>query len=463
MPLLNDAQIALAVKAMNEYLSSPPNLQSGDTAVDEAKTLDRERHRLIEGSLLPAINAFLVGLKPLSEFKPEVDRLNKRHELWGFKGIKGQMFFNLVYNAALDEKELTVELGAAIAAPDSIEMAKSRIRNFASYVRRVGDALVESGGSKHARPKLSSIPFFLSYFWQIQDASRWAVYFTNSVQVLGDLNLFQPTEDMAESYVDYLELHVQLQEVFSAASGKTFTLYDVEHVWWYAGQSKQPAGIDGVVIVEPQQVATVSVAALDGGLQLLPDSYVPPIVAIIPMLATNAPELELAAKNSGTSLPRALEKSIHSAFTILGYDSQLLGQGAGRVQDGLAISADDSYAIIWDAKARQGGYKMGTDDRAIREYITTQSRDLKKRRHLRNLYYCIISSGFQDDFDDLIRGLKMDTNINEVCLVEADAVVAMVDAKLREPTQLSLGPDGLQRLFCRSGILTSDMVREELG
>ena len=106
---------------------------------------------------------------------------------------------------------------------------------------------------------------------------------------------------------------------------------------------------------------------------------------------------------------------------------------------------------------------MGTDDRAIREYVMTQSRELKRRRALRNIYYVIISSAFKDDYDDLIRSIKMDTDTNEVCLVEAAALVAMVDAKLRNPLQVSLGPDGLQRLFSNSGILTVDDVLKNFG
>ena len=105
---------------------------------------------------------------------------------------------------------------------------------------------------------------------------------------------------------------------------------------------------------------------------------------------------------------------------------------------------------------------MGTDDRIIREYITTQSRDLKKRRSLRNIYYLIISSTFTDDYDDTIRSIKMETDVSEVSLVEAGAMVAMVDAKLRDPLQISLGPDGLQRLFSISGILNAEMVMEQL-
>jgi hypothetical protein len=462
MPILDSTQTARAIKAMRAYLSAPAGMDSKRTPVQESAELDQKRRTLIAERLMPALTKFFDGSLPLSEFKPEIDRLNKQNELWGFKGIKGQMFFNLIFNACLDESELASELRSALICPADEDMAKSRIRNFTSYVRRIGDDHVTAGNSKASRPKPSSIPFFLSYFWQVQEPDKWPVFYTNSVQVLSDLNLYQQTDDLAEAYVDYTRLHAELLAVFSKESGKPFTLYDVEHVWWLAGQEKQAA----------QQAAAAPSMQLDSAPSKivgsvdpdqLPDSYVPPIVGIIPRLAFNDGSLESAAKVSGTSVPRALEKCVHAAFTILGFETQLLGQGQGRIQDGLALANDYSYAVLWDSKARQNGYSMGTDDRTIREYITTQSREIKRRRHLRNLYYALVSSGFKDEFDDLIRGLKMETEISEVVLVEAEALVIMVDAKLRDPNQLTLGPDGLQRLFCKSGILTAQDVREELG
>jgi small ligand-binding sensory domain FIST len=127
------------------------------------------------------------------------------------------------------------------------------------------------------------------------------------------------------------------------------------------------------------------------------------------------------------------------------------------VPDGRALAPDDNYAILWDAKVRSAPYSLGTDDRAIREYITTQSRELSRR--YRNIYYIIVSSSFADDFDDTIASIKMETDVSEVILLDAEALVAIVDAKLRAPLQLTLGPDGLQRLFAKSGGLTAAMVR----
>jgi len=285
------------------------------------------------------------------------------------------------------------------------------------------------------------------------------VYYTNSVNTMIDLNLWQPSEDLADDYVRYKHLQEELAVVFTQEAGRPFDLYGVEHVFWFKGGNPygEAKPLREIEQATPRQV---SHPTLDDAstISRLPDSYVPPVIAILTSMARNEPGLEETARASGTSLVRAFEKSIHAAFTVLGFDTKLLGQGSGRVPDGLAIEHDNSYAILWDAKIREDGYSMGTDDRAIRDYVMTQSRELKRRRALRNIYYAIVSSGFKDDHDDLIRSIKMETDTNEVCLMEAAALVAMVDAKLRNPLQVSLGPDGLQRLFSNSGILTGDDV-----
>ena len=229
---LSPEQTARAVEVMQEYLNAPP-ISDGKTPSDRSADGDRERVELIDGQLKPLVEAYLAGTVPLDEFKSKIDGINKRHERWGFKGIKGQMFFNMVVNVAHDAAECDQEIKAAIVAPTSEDMARSRIRTFASYVRRIGDAHVEGGGSKQGRPKPGSIPFFMSYFWQIQDRRTWPVYYTNSVNTMIDLNLWQPTEDLAEDYITYKHLNEELAEAFTKASGRPFDLYGVEHVFWF--------------------------------------------------------------------------------------------------------------------------------------------------------------------------------------------------------------------------------------
>jgi hypothetical protein len=463
MPLLQLEQRRRAIEILHEYLAAPPN-PDGRKPMEVQAELDQSRVQLIETELKPLVDAYLTGKTILADFKSKVDGLNKRHEYWGFKGIKGQMFFNMMVNASGGMDECDTELKAALAVPTSEEMARSRIRTFASYARRIGEQCVESGGSKQAKPKVGSVPFFLSYFWQIQDRDTWPVYYTNSVQMMVDLNLWQPTGELAEDYITYKHLYEELALLFSEEAGHRYGLYQVEHVFWWKGgnpyEANKPVSKDAV-----GENGGATKGVVDGAEKLLrlPESYIPPIVAILPRMALNEPALVEAARASGTSLDRAFEKSVNAAFTVLGYDAKLMGQGQGRVPDGLALDVDDSYALLWDAKVRANGYSMGTDDRTIRDYITTQSRELKRRRSLRNIYYLIISSSFMDDYDDPICSLKMETDVSEVCLIEAEALVAIVDAKLHDPHQVTLGPDGVQRLFASSGVLTADNVREAPG
>ncbi len=462
MTYLNEQQLEHAKEVMREYLSAPADSE-GKSPAESNRFWDQERLEVINTQLSPLLSGYFEGEITLDDFKSRIDSINKRNQLWGFKGIKGQMFFNMVINVADDIDECDQELKAALKLPNNEPIASSRIKTFTHYIKRLGDQWVEAGNTRYGTPKVGSIPFFLSYFWQIQDYKIWPVYYTSSVRTMTDLNLWQPREDQSENYLVFKRIHEELARVFTEVSGVDFDLYEVEHVFWHKAGNPYTTPLFPEKDESEEETGTAfnnTIISPPKTISHLPESYVPPIISILPGIARNETVLEEAAKRSGTNLARAFEKSINVGFTILGYETKLLGQGKGRVPDGLALALDDSYAIFWDAKVRTESYSMGTDDRIIREYITTQSRDLKRRRSLRNTYYVVISSCFSDDFDDTIRSIKMDTDISEVCLIEAEALVAMIDIKLREPLQITLGPDGFQRLFTFSGIITSSSVRE---
>lgn len=457
---LSEEQKRRAVEVAREFLSAP-KVAEGKTPVELDIELDANRVRLIESQLKALLAKYLGGQLPLAEFKSAVDGINKRNEFWGFKGIKGQMFFNMVVNNADDQAECDQELKSALAIPANEQLASSRIKTFQSFVKRLGDDWVVAGNTRYGAPKPGSIPFFLSYFWQIQDRDVWPVYYTNAVQTLIDLNIWQPSDDLAEDYLAFKRIHEALAQLYAETFKRPFSLYDVEHIFWFKGNS--PYGTPETKPTDEKKGATKPASATPATVEgeRLPESYVPPIIAILPTMAWHEEKLVEAAKRSGTSLERAFEKNIDAAFTMLGYETKLLGQGQGRVPDGRALAHDENYAILWDGKIRANSYSLGTDDRTIREYITTQSRELSRR--FRNIYYVIVSSAFTDDYDDSIAAMKMETEVSEVILLEAEALVAIVEAKLRAPLQLTLGPDGVQRLFTRSGVLNTALVREFLG
>ena len=455
MPELDAQQQARAIEAMKIYL------QQADLVASDTE-LDKSRRSLIAEKLKPLLDNYIADEMDIMSFRSMVDSSSKRHNHWGFKGVNGQMFFNMIAKTAVDLEECDAELKAVLAPPESEPMARSRMRTFASYVARIGEEHVNSGGSVRSKPKVGSTPYFVSHFWQIYGLEIWPIYYTSGVRSMVNLNLWSPNEDFAEGYIEFKRIMGELQGVFENESGQTFDLYHVEHVLWSHGENPLTGekiigdvGEDSEPLKEPEPPREK--------VTLLPESYVPPIIAILPQMAAHEPSLDEAAKASGISLARAFEKNINAAFTILGYETKLLGQGQGRVPDGQALNSDDAYAVLWDAKVRAGAYSIGTDDRTIREYIASMARELKRRQSMRNFYYAIISSTFVDDFDEAVRFLKMETDVNEVCLIEAEALVAMVDIKMRDPLGVSLGPDGLQRLFTSSGILSADSVQEVMG
>ena len=54
---------------------------------------------------------------------------------------------------------------------------------------------------------------------------------------MADLNLWTPTDDLAQDYITFKRIHEELETLFSQASGRPFDLYDVEHVFWHHSEA----------------------------------------------------------------------------------------------------------------------------------------------------------------------------------------------------------------------------------
>lgn len=63
---------------------------------------ERRRDRL--PVLRELIEDFLTGDIELGEFKSGIDDQNKRFPYWGFKGLSGMMFFNMLYSSAGEDR-----------------------------------------------------------------------------------------------------------------------------------------------------------------------------------------------------------------------------------------------------------------------------------------------------------------------------------------------------------------------
>jgi hypothetical protein len=416
--------------------------------LDQRNDDELDRHRLeIIPEVLDWLNQFFSGEIPLEEFKTGVDGLNKRNPLWGFSAINGQMFFNMLTKTSINNHQLdklSELLKELLRAPDSIDEAQRKISKLEAFVIEISRNIDD----RRRAPKVGSIPYFLSYFWQIQKPSEYPIYYTSMIEGFRQNEIWSPSGDVSSDYRDFYYLNFAIKEYLSNETGRDISLWDIEHMLWYD------------IKKEPDITRQDEIDVVETPTRALPKSYIPPIISVLAKLAKNDPDIVSVCEQNNRSYVKEFEERCAILFRILGFETQPYGQGMGRVPDGVALCEEYRYAIIFDAKVRQGSYTMGTDERAIREYIYAQGTALR-RRGVMNIYFMIISSSFSGDHDDAIRGIKIDTPVHEVILAEVNALLAMVENKLRDPL-INLGPESLQRLFANSGVLTESIVRNYL-
>jgi hypothetical protein len=445
MVLVEKQQLTRAWDAFETNDFRMKDNQGDVVTMEEADQRRRERLPVLR----ELVDEFLTSELPFGEFKSEIDGQNKRFPYWGFKGMNGMMFFNMLQNSAGEERrgELAELLRSIMQPPDSQAESKEKIRSLEGFVERLRN---EADNLRKA-PRSGSIPYFLSYFWQVQDPDRYPIYYTSMVNALSDLAIWQPEGSLADSYAEFWELNEEMRNALSDHTGRDdIHLWTIEHVFWYWQQREE-------FDEEPKPTDDT----------MVPDSYIPPIVSIIPDLAENTDDIQEVVEGTGQSVDALFENRLARAFRMIGFEVEELGQGSGRNPDGIVKDHLHNYAIIYDAKSRRDGYSVGTsDERQFQDYINREVPSLRAQG-FRNIYFAVVSGEFTDDARDAIRTLKISTDIQEVRLIEAEALLTLLENILRDPS-FGLGPGdvsgpGVQDFFAESGVLTAADVREELG
>ena len=238
----------------------------------------------------------------------------------------------------------------------------------------------------------------------------------------------------------------------------TYPFWFVEHVLWnHFLTSSSPTGAASAqppAKSEPKGPKTKGYVQLGG-------EWLPPVIADLNDLAFNK---ETAwSKQNGLKPEKAFETKLRMAFTLLGYEATELGQGKGRQPDGFAISInvpDGDYAIVYDAKAREKQFSVGTSDREMYEYIKRKGDELKRRRVNRS-YFLIVSSEFDTSPTNLnlVKDVFRRTRI-PIIMMKAVDLLFLIEEKLKDT---DLTHERLEQLFLETGILTREKIIDILG
>lgn len=131
------------------------------------------------------------------------------------------------------------------------------------------------------------------------------------------------------------------------------------------------------------------------------------------------------------------EQRVGDAFRCLGFEVRQLGQGKGRKADCVAISRQNGYAVIVDAKVRTDGYVLGTEDRKFLEYAVTHSSELVAEG-ISRIYLCVVAASFRASDLTKLRLRLTISPIRSVVLLTAAALVKRTEGSIRDRYLFSL-------------------------
>lgn len=138
---------------------------------------------------------------------------------------------------------------------------------------------------------------------------------------------------------------------------------------------------------------------------------------------------EKLSLHSAESLNTAFERRCADAFRCLGFEVMDLGQGRGRKADSLALARRESFGVIIDAKVRQNGYVLGTEDRKFLEYAVTHTSELN-RDGISKVYCVVIGSEFRESDLTQLSNYLAQSPIRSVDFITAKALMRIVEESI---------------------------------
>lgn len=393
-----------------------------DTKGNELVNIDDAR-RLAIVELKKFIEDFQNGNSNIYEFKTNVDSYNKRNNLWGFTATKGQMFFNqLVKNNEANIEGLTKLLKQSIIIPKSLDEALVKIGNLEKHCQTI----FNNAKDKRKVPNPGSVSYFLSYFWQIQDESKYPILYTSLINAYIELGLWKETENQVEAYRYFYALNEEIKDVLKVYTGKEKSNWDAEHAFWnFKGNPNKPISTptkkENKPIVEVE-LEKEKIIAVNASFELS-DYLIPKVSKLV--------ELGSETDKSASSKGSAYEKLVAEIFKQLDFEVETLGQGSGRNPDAILRHREENTAFLVDAKAYSNGYSLGIDDRAIKEYINHYCPKLQKEGY-KKIGFIIVSNSFKSNFDSFINEITWNTDIKRFILLSSEALLYLLAFKTKD-------------------------------
>jgi len=443
----------ILLQYLKAFLADPNIANQGES--ENFTSFDQKRIAALP-TLRELIGDFISGKIDLQTFKDKHGLKCREFPYWGFKGASGQMQVNQFAKNIEDEDKVAI-LRNAMKLPITEAEAKEKIDGLVRYISDKRSA----SDNPQPLPRPASVKYMLSYFWEIQDHTKWPVFYNSSKRVIDEIGFAgQSGLTEGETYLHFLALVKVIQALFEEHVRDKeidYPFWFVEHVLWKQFlTSNTRTGAERKKPEAGEPTPSRNNVALE-----VANEWLPPVILDMRDLAFNRETVW--SKRHNLKPEKAFETKLRIAFTLLGYEATELGQGKGRQPDGIAISKNvdgGDYAIVYDAKAREKHFSVGTSDREMHEYITKKGEELKQRR-VNKAYFLVVSSEFDPSSTNinLIKSVFKRTRI-PIILMKAVDLQFLIEEKLKN-TELT--HKQLEDLFLDTGILTREKIVDILG
>jgi hypothetical protein len=378
--------------------------------------------------ILCLVRDFLSGSVDLIGLKERHELLCRQHDYWGFKGFSGQMLLNQLTNWSQASADMTRLLRDSLAMPSDRPEAARKLDSLHAKVGR----FLPSGKSL----RRASLPYFVSYFWQVQAPETIPVQFGTIKRALADMGLPETNEGPGCYFAQFWDIQDALANLYERRLNMTGVnrYWLVEHVLWFNRHE----------ILAPRPEGKITTPGPAPNYM----QYIPPVLQ----------DFLAFASGEGNSL--TFEHQVIQLFRMLGFQVAALGQGKGREPDGIAYCREYNYAILFDAKSSKVGYGIGTDDRTIVEYVRGYEKELRKEGYS-TIYYVMVSSAFKGASKASIDRVRADTRVKSLVLVTAEQALRLLASKIENRVVFDL--DDFRTLLLDSGELDQVGLEEFLS
>jgi len=177
--------------------------------------------RVIQREILELVKRYLAGEVDTERFRETFDR-QTRHEWggFGFKGMSGAMFLNMLVKHIPDQNALGSQLKGILNVPSDTDGARRGMEDFLGFL----EGWISSGQATKRQIQPARVSFFVPLWWHLWDTEQWPLFYPRSRKVLQLEGVYSPPLDPVGDYFTFRDCFLSL------ASALGLTSWELEHL-----------------------------------------------------------------------------------------------------------------------------------------------------------------------------------------------------------------------------------------